>query len=252
MRVLSILVCLLALCSCGQLSEQMEGAEVDSAATSAQEELLTTVAWAELDGLVSVLVKNPSERTLSRADAVITVLDERGLTMSSSAKKTFEGRCCTAVDVPPGGTFGFYVYVGVLSSEITDVQVDYKNTAWGNAGEAGGPQATAAPFNTYVNAAGSVAVADVTTTGGPIDSALVQAVVNDADGEFVAVISGTWFCFVPGPARRIYMQLYQVLPEGSTIESVSLYPKYDAADGGDANVAATCSPDPDAAAEPTG
>jgi hypothetical protein len=243
MRPRSLLACLaLVLVSgCAQISDQMEGAEVDATPDhAAAVSVMETVDWAELDGLVSVLVRNPTTRMLHRAEAVITVTNSEGEEVATSGRRVYEGPCCTAVDVPPGGTFGFYLYTGDVEGEVEDVEVTYKNMAWGAAGSGGGPVATATPVRIGPNPLGTLAVADVTTQGGPVDQAIVQAVLQGPDDELVAIISGTWTCFQSGPPTRIKMQLYQAAPPGTEIRSVSVYPDDQRAQGGDANVLAAC------------
>jgi hypothetical protein len=229
---------------CAQITDQMDGAEVDATPDNASSvSVMETVEWAELNGLVSIVVRNPTARMLHRAEAVITVVNSEGEEVATSRRRVYEGPCCTAVDVPPGGTFGFYLYTGEAPGAVEDVQVTYKNMSWGAAGSGGGPVATATPVRIGPNPLGTLAVADVTTQGGPVDSAIVQAVLEDADGSLVAIISGTWTCFQSGPATRIKMQLYQVAPAGTEIRSVSVFPDDQRAQGGDANVLAACEDD---------
>ena len=243
-RVLLAFATLMLLCSCSQINAQMSGAEVsDDRPATRSAPILETVDWANLNGMISVLVRNNSGRILRRADAIITLQDTEGVTIGSSANKIVEGSCCTAVDVPPGATFGFYLYNGDAGN-VTGVQVDYKNAAWDAGGSKGGPQATVQPINLHSNRNGAVVSARVTAQGGPIDAAVIQAVLNGPDGEFLSVISGTWFCFVPGQPRRIWMQLFQQVPDGTTVDSISAFPKSDDVDGGDANPAGTCTPSP--------
>lgn len=232
----------LLLSSCAQISAQMDGARVDGEASRSpvSQQLVSTVAWGQLGGMVSVLVRNDSGRVLSRADAVITLLNESGTAVGSSATTTIGGDCCTALNVPPGESFGFYVWAG-RDNAVTDVQVEYRNVVWGQSASRGGPQAPVEPLNLFENEAGTVASAIVRPRGGPIESAVMQAVINGPDGEFLAVISGTWYCFLPQEPRKIWMQLYQRVPEGSEIASVTAFPKPDDMSGGDANAQDRCS-----------
>lgn len=238
---LSAFLALTLLSGCAQISDQMDGAEVDATpANGAAVSVMETVDWAELEGLVSILVRNPTSRMLHRAEAVITVTNSEGEELATSGRRIYEGPCCTAVDVPPGGTFGFYLYTGDVAGGVQDVQVSYKNMSWGAAGSGGGPVATATPVRLGPNPLGTLAVADVTTQGGPVDQAIVQAVLQGPDGALVAIISGTWTCFQPGQPTRIKMQLYQTAPPGTEIRSVSVYPDDQRPGGGDANVLAAC------------
>ena len=241
---LAAFLCLTLLTSCSQIEDQLSGAQVstDERDTVSVESDIQTVSWANLNGMVSVLVRNVSDRLLRHADAVITVQDASGATVgASSVAETVSGRCCTAVDVPPGGEFGFYLYAAP-EDDVQGVDISYRNLVWDSASSQGGPRTQITPVNLYANRNGSVVGADVVTWGGPIDEAVVQAVIDDADGSFLAVISGTWFCFQPGPARRIRMQLFQPLPEGAEVATITAFPRSGAETGGDANVEGSCDP----------
>lgn len=235
-----------ALSGCSQVQAQMDGAERSVSDESANRQaLLETVEWGQVNGLVSVLMRNNSDRILRRADAVVSVRNDSGVAFDNSASVTVEGRCCTAIEVPPGGTFGFYFYAGDTTA-VDSVDVTYQNVQWADAGSSGESVASIVPAHLYRNSEGSAVSADVTALGGPIDAAIVQAVVDGPDGEFLTVISGTWFCFVPGPARRIRMQIYTPLPRGSTTRTVTAYPRPDGLTGGDANPDLSCDPATDA------
>jgi hypothetical protein len=239
--ILPAFLALTLLSGCAQISDQMDGAEVETVEDAlTAPSVMETVDWAELEGLVSVLVRNPTERMLRSAEAVITVHNAEGEELATSLRQVFEGPCCTAIDVPPGGTFGFYLFTGDVEGEVEDVEVTYKNVSWGDAASGGGPVATAVPVVLEPNRLGTLAIADVTTRGGPVESAVVQAVLEDPDGSLVAIISGVWTCFQPGTPTRIKMQLYQSAPPGTQIRSVTVYPDGERESGGDGNVLESC------------
>lgn len=225
--VLGALVLVVA-SGCSTISDQLAGSEVDpSAATSAAaatdgaDSLLETVTWAELDGLVSVLVRNPTDRVLRRADAVITLRDSRGTALASTVStRTREGGCCTVRSLRPGGTYGLYVGTAGPGSEVADVEVSYRDVSWSSTAL---PEVEAAPVRIVEGPRGSVVLADVTAED-DVPSAVVQAVVTDPDGTLVAVVSGTWTCFEAQDTRRIFMQLFRRVPEGSLVESVAVHP----------------------------
>lgn len=247
--VVLLLATIVVLPGCSQVQAQMDGAERSSSErTVSNDSLLETVEWGQVNGLLSVLVRNNTDRVLRRAEAIVSVRNTKGVAVGSSADKTVEGPCCTAVEVPPGGTFGFYFYAGD-TSQVEAVDVAYKNVQWSDAGVSGGSAATIEPAHLFYNSEGSAVTADVTAQGGPIDAAIVQAVIDGPDGNFITVISGTWFCFVPGPPRRILMQIYTALPEGSRIRSVTAYPRPDGVTGGAANPEASCDPETDSGGE---
>jgi len=239
--ILTAFLALTLLSGCAQISDQIDDAEAETVSDEiAAPSVMETVDWAELEGLVSVLVRNPTERMLRRAEAVITVHTPEGEELATSPRQVYEGACCTAIDVPPGGTFGFYLFTGDVEGAVEDVEVSYKNVSWGDAASGGGPVATAVPVQLSSNRLGTLAIADVTTRGGPVDTAVVQAVLEDPDGSLVAIISGTWDCFQPGTPTRIEMQLYQTAPPGTEIRSVTVYPDNQRERGGDGNVLESC------------
>ncbi|MFB9311834.1 hypothetical protein [Nocardioides plantarum] len=253
------LALLLLTSGCAQLGAQMDGAEQDGAGSSASVDthVLETVEWGQVNGLLSVLVRNTTDRVLRHADAVISVKGRDGTALGSTAASTIEGRCCTAIEVAPGASFGFYFYLDDAAS-VGQVDVTYKNVLWAAAGRTRSSQTSIAPLRLQDNAAGTLLVADVTTKGDPIDAAVVQALIDGPDGKFLAVISGTWFCFAPGAVPdRIKMQLYTKVPRGSTVRSVTAFPLPDkdaaAESAGRANLQGSCDPQGDdsgRAAEP--
>ncbi|MDN4162844.1 hypothetical protein [Nocardioides abyssi] len=209
---------------CSTISDQLAGSEVDpSAATSAAsaESQLETVTWAELDGLVSVVVRNPTDRVLRRAEAVVTLRDSRGVALASTTTpRSREDGCCTVRSLRPGGTYGLYVGTAGPGSEVADVEVTYRDVSWSSTAL---PRVEAEPVRIVEGSRGSVVLADVTVEK-ELPSAVVQAVVNDPDGDLVAVVSGTWTCFEAGDTRRIFMQLFRRVPAGSVVESVAVHP----------------------------
>ena len=251
------LALLLMTSGCSQLGAQMDGAEQDVAPDPAavNADVLETVEWGEVNGLLSVLVRNTTDRVLRRADAMISVKGKDGASLGSTAATTIEGRCCTAIEVAPGATFGFYFYLEDAAS-VEQVDVTYKNVLWAAAGRTQSSQTSIEPWRLMDNSAGTLLIADVTTKGEPIDAAVIQALIDGPDGTFVAVISGTWFCLAPSAKpRRIKMQLYTQVPRGSTVKSVTAYPLPDkaaaAAIAGQANLQGSCDPEDEDAAGAT-
>lgn len=235
---------LMALSACSQVTDQLSGAVVgDDGSVPTRTTILETVAWAELDGMVSVLVENPTDRVLRRADAMITVRNERDVVLASSASESMRGPCCTAVDVPPGGTVGFYFYAGEAVAEADRVEISYRNSAWAAEGSPEGPGVDVTPVGLRRNDRGTIAVAEVDTADQAVDTSFVQAMVNGPDGEFLTVISGYWYCLRPGAPQQVQMQLFQRVPAGSSIDAVSVVPMTEAATLGAADPPASCDED---------
>ncbi|MBC2960639.1 hypothetical protein [Nocardioides deserti] len=225
-----------ALGGCSTISDQLAGSEVDPTVTTSAasaDSLLETVTWGELDGLVSVVVRNPTDRVLRRAEAVITLRDSRGTALASTpAPRTAtttssrDGGCCTVRSLRPGGTYGLYVGTAGAGSEVADVEVTYRDVSWSSTPL---PRVEALAVRIEEGPRGSVVLADITTED-DLSSAVVQAVVTEPDGSLAAVVSGTWTCFEAGDTRRIFMQLFRRVPVGSMVESVAVHPDGGAAE----------------------
>lgn len=225
-----------ALGGCSTISDQLAGSEVDPTVTTSAasaESLLETVTWGELDGLVSVVVRNPTDRVLRRAEAVITLRDSRGTALASTpapttaATRSRDGGCCTVRSLRPGGTYGLYVGTAGPGSEVADVEVTYRDVSWSSTPP---PRVEALAVRIEEGPRGSVVLADITAED-DLPSAVVQAVVTEPDGSLAAVVSGTWTCFEAGDTRRIFMQLFRRVPVGSMVESVAVHPDGGAAEG---------------------
>jgi uncharacterized protein YceK len=229
-----------ALGGCSTISDQLAGSEVDPTVTTSAasaDSLLETVTWAELDGLVSVVVRNPTDRVLRRAEAVITLRDSRGTVLASTPAPTTamtarlrDGGCCTVRSLRPGGTYGLYVGTAGPGSEVADVEVTYRDVSWSSTPLS---QVEARAVRIEEGPRGSVVLADITAEE-DLPSAVVQAVVTGPDGNLAAVVSGTWTCFEAGDTRRIFMQLFRRVPVGAMVESVAVHP-----DGGAAKECTT-------------
>lgn len=211
-----------SLTGCAQLTGADADVEDPTAGTAGSTDVLATQEWAELDGLVSVLVRNDGDRTLRRATAVVTAVDERGVTLASSAVQSARSDCCTVLDLPPGTTYGLYFDTQVDPAAIADVEVRYRDVSWANDDTA--PSVTATSAGIRGTAEGTVVLADVTPAGTAVDLATVQATLARPDGTFLAVVSGRWHCFPADQVQRIEMELLHPVPDGTTVTSVQVLP----------------------------
>ncbi|WP_193612675.1 hypothetical protein [Nocardioides lijunqiniae] len=226
MTVVGGLVGLLTLSGCSDISAQLSGEQVTDPELSAKlvSPLLETVSWGEVDGMLSVVVRNPGERTLRHATAEFVARDADGATVGSSTSSEKKGTCCTVYDLQPDQEYGFYFDVGVDAGQVAEVDVAYRDVAWRTGQTAPVPAMRGAPVTMTSNTLGAVVVADVTSPASPVGQAVVQAFLDGPDGDFIAVVSGRWTCFKAGTPRRIQMQLYHPLPAGTTVESMVAYP----------------------------
>jgi hypothetical protein len=214
---------LLGLTGCSEISAQMQDAQVTSVDPAAADAgpILVTQQWGVVDGMLSVVVTNTSDRTLRYANATITARDAQDVLVASSAS-TKDGSCCPVVDLPPGEQFGFYFDAGSSAAAISAVDVVYRDVAWAPTSTDPAPKFTAEPKAIEPNSLGAVVVADVKTSGGSAAQVSAQAFLTDANGDFIAVVSGRWDCFTEGD-REIRMQLFHPVPEGTRVESVVLH-----------------------------
>ncbi len=217
----------LTLSGCSLFSTHVETAP-DPAATEIDHvggPILVTRQWGVVDGMLSVVVSNTSTRTLKYADAVITARDDQNVLVTSTSDSPREAGCCEVIDLPPGTEFGFYFDVGAAGASIARVDVVYRAVAWASASASAGKGAgqSAKALQILDNSKGAVVLAEVTSRNGVVPQARAQAFLSDANGDFLAVVSGRWSCFVPGK-RKIRMQLFHRVPAGTQVDSVVIHP----------------------------
>jgi hypothetical protein len=209
---------------CSEISAQLNGetvsADVPTAAPA--QPILVTRQWGVVDGMLSVVVQNTTDRTLHSAEAVITARDENDVLISTSIEDP-DGPCCSVSDLPPGQQFGLYIDVGDSADQITRVNVAYRNVAWAPDGEVADNPLAAHPVSLVSDATGAVVVANVENSSSIVPQASVQAFLTGPDGEFLAVVAGRWYCFSQG-RHGIRMQLRHPVPSGTTIDRVVIHP----------------------------
>lgn len=209
---------------CDQVSTMGGGAQTAPSAAPARP-ILVTQEWGVVDGMLSVVVRNTTDRTLRGADAVITARDRNDVLIVSSLEAE-DGVCCSIADLPAGEEFGLYVDVGDAAGEISRVDVAYRGVAWSPPGETPTGTLAAQPVRLDGNGQGAVVVAKVKTPDPMVAQASVQAFLTGPDGEFLAVVSGRWYCFSRG-THEIRMQLLHPVPAGTTVKDVVIHPVTD-------------------------
>lgn len=226
--LLAVLVPLLTVAGCGLTDSPGSGDTTVRAALAADptvDDGLRTVSWGWWDEGVSVLVRNDTDRVLLRGDAVVRLLDRRGSTLASSAAIPAQDACCAAAEVPPGATFGLYLQVDphvASGSAVDDVAVDFTDVAWSVAEP--GAAVTARPVELTIGTGRAVAVADLTTGDDPVQEAVVQATLDDADGRLLTVITGRWSCLPADATTRAFIEYFHQVPPGTVLGSVSVFP----------------------------
>ncbi len=226
---------------CSDLRAQLEGAEVVEpsvdASYAALPTVLETAEWSETDGLVSVIVRNDTDRDLRTAEVTMTARDENGEVLGTYGTSSMGGdsSCCTVQSLAPGEEFGLYFAVGEGSDRIDDVELTYSRLAW--AQKPSGSPSPEASAGTEVRARATdfviqqdqtVVRATVEVGEEDIPRALVQAVLRGRSGKLIAVVTGRWSCFEADSTRRIRMELFQPVPLGTGVDSVSIRPIGDA------------------------
>lgn len=184
------------------------------------------VDWGVVDGLLSVRLHNNGDKTLARADALITVRLTDGATVQSGPSRDND-LCCTVLDVPPDQDFGVYVDLGLEAEQIDDVSVSYRNLAYAAAASQASPRVRAGDAELVGGDTEAQVAVPLTAQGGDVPALAGQAFLTGPDGSFLAVVSGRFACFTQGEARDVVMELYHPVPDGTTIESVVAYPLAD-------------------------
>jgi hypothetical protein len=212
---------------CDQASTKLTGtgAAETVAEVAPARPILVTQEWGVVDGMLSVVVRNTSDRTLRAAEAVITARDRNDVLVVSSLGAR-DGVCCTIAELPPGQEFGLYVDVGASADEIGRVDVAFRDVAWASTDESPASTLEAQPVQLDGNGEGAVVVAKVTTDQPMVAQASVQAFLDGPDGEFLAVVAGRWYCFSQG-SHEIRMQLLHPVPAGTTIDRIVIHPVTD-------------------------
>ena len=226
------LACFAVLTGCSDISAQLSGSQSSEPLESGETRPaapLETDSWGTVDGMLSVVVKNPAKRTLRYAVATIVARDANGTALGTSSTGAPNGTCCAVADLPPGASYGFYFDLGAEADQVAEVEMAYRDVAWGAPEDAEtAPPMEATPVGLSAGALGAVVIADVSAPGAAVTQAVAQAYLVGPDGQFLAVVSGRWTCFPAGGSRRIEMQLFHPVPEGTVVDSVVAYPLTDA------------------------
>ena len=209
--------------ACSVLSRDAEPEEPNRSQGSA---VLGIVGWGVVEGLLSVRVVNNTERTLEHARAVINIVRADGVSLSAGGSVA-DDACCTVLSLPPQGHFGLYVDLGLAPEEIEEVQVSYADVAWAPAVADALTTLETGRVSLEGGDTGATVTAMITAQDAPVDAAAGQAFLTGPDGEFLAVVSGRFSCFSTSRPRRVEMELFHPVPDGTTVESVVAYPLND-------------------------
>lgn len=211
--------------ACSVLARDVEPEQPNRSRASAGP--LDVVDWGIVEGLLSVRVVNNTDRTLERAEAVINIVTGDGRGGVSAGASVDDDLCCTVLSLPPGGHFGLYVDLGPDIGEVQDIQVSYAEVAWSPAVADALTMLKPGEARLAGGETNATVTTRITATDGQVDAAAGQAFLTGPDGEFLAVVSGRFSCFSPGEPRKVVLELFHPVPEGTTVESVVAYPLRD-------------------------
>lgn len=226
LRNLTVLASAAVLSGCSAVSGQLGGSDAaanDDEVRSAS--ALITQEWGVTGSLLSVLVQNPTDRTLHYAEGLVVARTADGETVVSSVDA--DPLCCNVHELGPGEEFGFYVDLGSAeAATVEEVDVSYRNLSWTAAGETDEVlDVQARSVGLERGSDGAVVLADLISDIATPE-VLAQAVVRDPAGRLVAVVSGRWSCVVPG-TRSIRMELFHVVPADARVDQVLVHPVED-------------------------
>ncbi len=183
---------------------------------------LEVVSWGEARGQLAVLVRNASDRHVEHARVRITAKDAAGAVLLSTTGSAGDV-CCSAAGLPPGGELALFADPAPAAGRIRTVEVDDLAAETRPATDdepsvrAGRPVLTREADDTVVTVA-------LTLRGASSGYVAAQAVLVDDEDRPVQVISGRFYCFEPGTARTVRMQLFHAVPPGLRVGRVLAQP----------------------------
>jgi hypothetical protein len=207
------------------------GPVVDTGTTTrtTRSTVLQTVDWGVVDGMLSVRVRNTTDRTLEHATTDIVVTDSSGTAQSTGAPDS--DPCCTILNLPPGGEFGLYLDLGSMNEDIAGVDVAYRDISWLPASAGTATTLTAGRTHLTAGDSESVVTAHIKAHGDSVRVIVGQAFLTDPTGKFMAVVSGRFDCFTEDRSRTVEMQLFHAVPPGTRVQRVVAYALPDDAPG---------------------
>ena len=209
---------------CSTVADHLNGAPPPTgkeAPASDPGPILVTNSWGVVDGMLSVVVVNTTDRTLKYAEGVVTARTADDQLVSSSLEYA-DAACCKVLQLGPGQEYGFYVDVGSAGDDIARVDVAYRNVSWEPAtAVADHTTVTATPVGLHDGHLGTVVLANLTSNA-DVPAVVAQAFLTDDSGQIVAVVSGRWTCVQPG-TRELRMQLFHPVPAGTQVADIQVH-----------------------------
>jgi hypothetical protein len=223
-RGVSVLVALLLAAACGR------GDSVVSAppgGTLAGPPLpLEVIEIGRAGRLVSVLVRNPNPTYGLRDTGVaVTARGRNGAPLGHAHASPGDRNCCTVITLPPYGTVGFYVDLpaSAANAAVDSVTVGVPDNRWVPWGSTR-PGASTSNVELSRTPDGAVVTGTLTSAAALMPYVFTQAVVEDAAGRLVAVVTGVAFCHKLRIPKEFTLRLDHPLPVGSRVRAVTAVP----------------------------
>lgn len=173
---------------------------------------LTVVSWGQAAGQLAVVVRNDTDEVVERARVLLTARDSSGAALLSTSG-TEDDVCCTVVGLAPGAEFGLFAELRSPLRGVTEVEVrpvaGGSSTADGDVPrvEVREPRLRHLPGDTVVTAR-------LTARGDLSGYLAAQALLVDAEGRVVQVVSGRFYCFASGRPGAVRLRLFHEVPRG--------------------------------------
>jgi hypothetical protein len=222
MMAAATLCAAILLSGCGHSSPGPKIGAVGRVAASVPQ--LRTVTWGVTGGRLSIIVRNASSQLVRSARAVITAKDAHGNSVATTSGPPASG-CCGIAQLAPGVEAGIYADLGAAIRRVAAVTVRYTDVAM--AQPAPQPPVSIADVSLQTGGDATIVTATMTLSGTIPESVSGQAVLTDAQGGIVAVLSQRFPCLRPGHARAARLRLDGPVPAGTIVASVWTFPTSD-------------------------
>lgn len=190
---------------------------------------LKVVSWGETSGQLAVVVRNTTTWPISRMRVRITARNASGAILTSTIG-TPRDVCCTVLGLPPGRSFGLFAELDpAVARDTASVEVEPVSPSGPPSrkvrGKAGSASVTVGKAALDRYRRDTVVTVGLTARGRGLSGYLAaQALLTDASGRVVQVVSGRFYCFGPGSSRQVRLHLFHAVPSGLRLGRVMAYP----------------------------
>ncbi|MBM9459503.1 hypothetical protein JK386_06280 [Nocardioides sp. zg-536] len=183
---------------------------------------LEVVRWGGHGDQLAVEVRNASDRTVLRAELQVVALDARGAPVGVASAHPAT-TCCTVLGLPPGASYGVFADLDVPVEDVAQVRVRYLQVRFADTEPT--PARLTVSETRLRRLPGDTEVRAVLRATGDVRGFVVgQALLEDATGRLVGVISGRFYCFADRSRRSVRMQLLRPVPARTRVDRVLAYP----------------------------